>query len=142
MEFLGTSLNGVVAPIGMKSVVTHDQVTHENGNQTGQQQDHEPGEDLPRFETLRLRRKWALGIGRKAGGRNSPVCARQPFCFPAGGKSECLVVRYVSHDSLRQAGALHLARLFAAQLLARRVERSAALPYLDSAGWAARPAGR
>ena len=47
MKFLGTRLDGVVAPICVKSVVTHDQVTGEDGSQTGQQQDHEPGEDLP-----------------------------------------------------------------------------------------------
>src|SRR6266581_8431253 len=117
MKFLGTRLDGVVAPICVKSVVAHDQVTDEDGSQTGEQQDHEPGEHLRRFETPRLRLEWTPGVGWVADGRSSAACARQAFCFAAGGKSERLVVRYISHDSVRQARARHFDRIFGEELL-------------------------
>src|SRR5438034_6953289 len=141
MKFLGTRLDGVVAPICVKSVVTHDQWTDEDGSQTCEQQDHEPGEDLPRFETLRHDLKWALGVGRIADGRNSPVCARQAFRFPAGGKSKRLVVRYISYDSVRQTRARPFNRILGEERLVGALELARAFPYRDSTGWTADPDG-
>src|SRR5439155_26910903 len=99
MKFLRARVGEVVAPACVEPFVAHDQVAYEDGSQTCQQQDHEAGEDLPRFETLRLHLKWALGVGRIAMGQNVRVCARQSLRLPACGKSKRLVVGYIGHDS-------------------------------------------
>ena len=137
MEFLGACVGEVVAPACVERFVAHDQVTRENGCQTGEQQDHQPGGDFARFETLRPHRKRALGVGRIADGRNPR--ARQALCFPARGKSERLVVRYVGHDSAGQTRARHFDRLFGEQLLVGGLELARALPDRDSTGGTADP---